>query len=426
MKTRFYLRKSTKNYLINFEYRDSYSNIRLRTSTGYSILNPKSWDNKKEQLKLPSSVLNAAAINLHLSEANIALNKFLLDIKDSEISELSIQNFMNQLFRKKKEASFEIKNEKKRNLLDYYNWFLIFYAENNSPYTNKRLTKGTIKTYRSGLSRLQEYIKEKGIKKFSFNDCNREFYNDYIKFLTAKNYSKNYIGTIIQKLKTILGYAYDEGIHANIEFKKQYFSKLSEEIDHVYLSLEELDKIKSLTLNNEELDNIRDIFLIACFTGLRISDLLNLLKKTNQVYEEDGYKYFSITQQKTSNKVVIPLNAIIVEILKKRDGKLPVYTNQKLLNQHIKSICKRAKIINNHLLRRTVGGNEVEYELPKYKLVSCHTARRSFCTNAYKSGMPIQDVMAISGHKSERVFMNYVKVEKAENARRIAKHAFFN
>ena len=66
-----------------------------------------------------------------------------------------------------------------------------------------------------------------------------------------------------------------------------------------------------------------------------------------------------------------------------------------------------------------------EYNLPKYKFVSSHTARRSFCTNAFKAGMPIQDIMAISGHKSERVFLNYVKVQKVENAKRIAKHEFF-
>jgi Phage integrase family len=61
-----------------------------------------------------------------------------------------------------------------------------------------------------------------------------------------------------------------------------------------------------------------------------------------------------------------------------------------------------------------------------YKLVASHSARRSFCINAYKSGMPSQDIMAISGHKSEKVFLNYVKVEKTENAKRIAKHSFFN
>jgi len=428
MKIRFYLRKSAKNYSINFEYRSSSENVRLRTSTGYIIQNNNQWDCKKERLKLPSSVFGAADINLKLSESVFMFNKLLSEMDQNSISELNIQKIMNQVFGKKIELeTLEGSTKVSKDLIEYYNWFLDFYSKNNSPYTKKCLTPGTVKTYRSALTRLKTYISERKIKKFSFNDCNREFYNDYISFLTSKEYSKNYIGTMIQKLKTVLGFAYDEGLHSNTEFKKSYFSKMTEQIDHVYLTVEELKCIKELRLNDVMLDNVRDTFLISCYTGLRISDMMALIKKTNQVlFVEDGVKYFHVKQIKTSNSIIIPLNKIVNEILDKRAGKLPDYVHQNVLNEHIKSICKRAKITNNHILKRTEGGKEVEYELPKYKLVSSHTARRSFCTNAYKSGMPIQDIMAISGHKSERVFLNYVKVEKAENAKRIAKHTFFN
>jgi integrase len=427
MKTRFYLRKGTKSYSINFEYRNSNPNIRLRTSTGFTILNPKEWDAKRERLKLPSSVLNAADINLNLSAAVFNFNKSILAVDEDALSENLVQMKMNAAFGK----SNSIYNEKtistKRSLIGYYEWFLDFYSKNNSPYTNKNLTSGTVKTYRTGLSRLQEYLDDRKIRNFSFQDCNRSFYNDYISYLTAKNYSKNYIGTIIQKLKTVLGYAFDEGVHTNIEFKKNYFSKFAEEIDHVYLSEEELNRIMDLDLNGSVKDTVRDIFLIGCNTGLRISDILSLLKKTNQViFTEGDVKYFQIKQIKTSTTVIIPLNSIVNDIINKYQGNLPIYQHLKVINENIKKICKMANIIENHIIRRTEGGEEVEHEFPKYKLVSSHTARRSFCTNAYKSGMPIQDIMAISGHKTERVFLNYVKVEKVENAKRIAKHAFFH
>jgi integrase len=425
MKIRFYLRKSTKNYSINFEFRSSNGNIRLRTSTGFIVQNSKQWDTKKERLKIPSSILGAADINLKLSESIYKFNKSISNFEENSFSELMIQNLMNEAFGKKTEKELQISSTK--NLIEYYEWFLDFYSKNNSPYTKKTLGVGTLTTYRSALTRLKLYIDDRKLKKFSFNDCNRDFYNDYVHFLTSKNYSMNYIGTMIQKLKTILGFAYDEGIHNNMEFKKNYFSKMNEQIDHVYLTVDELQRIKDLELKDTLLDNVRDIFLIGCYTGLRISDTMNLLKKTYQtIFIEDGIKYFHIKQIKTSNSVIIPLNKIINDILNKRDGTLPDYLHQNVINQHIKSICKKAKIIENHTLTRTEGGKEVEYNLPKYKLVASHTARRSFCTNAYKSGMPIQDIMAISGHKSERVFLNYVKVEKTENAKRIAKHAFFN
>lgn len=425
MKIRFYLRKSTKNYSINFEFRSSNGNIRLRTSTGFIVQNSKQWDSKKERLKLPSSILGAADINLKLSESTYKFNKSISNMEEESFSELMIQNIMNEAFGKKIEKEVQVRS--KKNLIDYYEWFLEYYSVNNSPYTKKTLTKGTLTTYKSALTRLKNYIEDRKLNRFSFNDCNRDFYNDYVSFLTSKNYSLNYVGTMIQKLKTIIGFAFDEGIHNNTEFRKNYFSKMTEQIDHVYLTVEELQRIKELSINDVLLDSVRDVFLIGCYTGLRISDTMSLLKRANQsIFIDDGVKYFHIKQIKTSNTVIIPLNRIINEILEKRDGNLPDYLHQNVLNEHIKSICKRAKITDNHMLRRTEGGKEVEYNLPKYKLVSSHTARRSFCTNAYKAGMPIQDIMAISGHKSERVFLNYVKVEKAENAKRIAKHAFFS
>ena len=190
------------------------------------MANPKEWDTKKERLKLPSSVLNALEINLILSAAILKFNKSILEIHEDEVSEILVQRLMNFAFGKSNSIYNEKTNPAKKNLIYYYEWFLDFYSKNNSPYTKKNLTAGTIKTYKSGLSRLKEYIDDRQLKKFSFNDCNRDFYNDYVSYLNEKNYSKNYVGTIIQKLKTILGYAYDEGIHTNIEFKKNYFSKL--------------------------------------------------------------------------------------------------------------------------------------------------------------------------------------------------------
>ena len=428
MKIRFYLRKSTKKYSINFEYRSSNGSIRYRTSTGYMIQNSKEWDNKKERLKIPSSVFGAADINTKLSEAIYKVNKSISVTDELNISESDVQKIVFNAFGKVSVAEKEkVKTESvKNNLISYYKWFLEYYSIHNSPYTKKKLAKGTLKTYKTGLSRLEEYIEDRKLNNFSFKDCNRDFYNDYILYLTSLNYSKNYVGTIIQKLKTILGFAYEEGIHSNNEFKKSYFSKMTEEIDHVYLTVEELKRIKELQLNDTILDNVRDIFLISCYTGLRISDMMALLKRSNQViFEEDGIKYFQLKQLKTTNSVIIPLNSIVNAILDKRNGNLPNYLHSTIINEHIKSICKRAKIIENHLLTRTIGGKVEEFNLPKYKLVSSHTARRSFCTNAFKSGIPIQDIMAISGHKSERVFLNYVKVQKVENAKRIAKHDFF-
>ena len=70
------------------------------------------------------------------------------------------------------------------------------------------------------------------------------------------------------------------------------------------------------------------------------------------------------------------------------------------LNKNIKKICKQAGI------NQSIDG------IPKYKLVTCHTARRSFATNAYISDVPVRDIMRITGHKKETTFLNYVQVQR--------------
>jgi len=61
----------------------------------------------------------------------------------------------------------------------------------------------------------------------------------------------------------------------------------------------------------------------------------------------------------------------------------------------------------------------------KFDLVKTHTARRSFCTNAYLSGMNPIDIMQISGHSSINTFLNYIKADALHKAVKIGTHPFF-
>ena len=65
------------------------------------------------------------------------------------------------------------------------------------------------------------------------------------------------------------------------------------------------------------------------------------------------------------------------------------------------------------------------YKKLKYEMMKTHTARRSFCTNAYIAKMDTLDIMALSGHKTEANFLKYIKVTGKERAKRIAEHEFF-
>jgi integrase len=433
MKSKFYLRKGSEKSTIQFEFRNG-KNSRFRASTNFVINSDKDWDSNKQKMKLPSSTLNSKLINSKLSEFDNLLNDLLYkenekyigidSVKDIftkvfDVNVKSVSKFQNNCFKSEKDEG-----SSSNDFISYYNSFLIFYSKNNALKTEHPLAKGTLKTLRCSLNVIKKFMTYKNVKTLYFNDINREFYHQFVDYLTnEKKYSKNYIGTVIQKLKTVMGYAYDEDKHTNLEYKKTYFAKVSEVISHPYLNNDELSKIENLVLDDDELNTARDIFLIGCNTGLRVGDLLDFIKNPT-IFSKDKTKLIKISQNKTSNYVSIPINSAVKRVLAKRDGKLPNYLHQNLINQHLKSICKRAKINENYSYRRTEGGVEVIHSEPKYKFICTHTARRSFCTNAYLAGMPVQDIMALSGHKTEKIFYNYVKVELDENAVRISQHSF--
>lgn len=432
MKTKFYLRKGTQKMSINFEYRDGIK-TKFRASTGFIIRSEKEWDTVKQKIKLPSSIPNASLINTKLSELNSQIDKLLYDCSGSAVSLDKISSVFDVVFgttkttSKNKNTCFlvdEVQSGNNSDFLQYYDWFLDFYSKNNSPYTKKILTSGTLRTLKNSLTMIKNYIEGKKLKTLYFDDINRQFYNDFVMFLNKKKYSKNYIGTIIQKIKTVMGYAYEEGKHNNLEYKKNYFAKMTEVVNHPYLDLTELGQIEQLEINQEEMSVSRDIFLIGCNTGLRIGDLLSFIKNPKLI--KNGERDFiQIKQSKTANPVVIPINKTIVKVMVKYDGKFPPYLHQNIINHNLKLICKRAKINTPYEYSRTEGGISITHSNPKYKFISTHTARRSFCTNAYYLGIPVQDIMAISGHKTEKVFYNYIKVDVLDNATRIADNPFF-
>lgn len=82
-------------------------------------------------------------------------------------------------------------------------------------------------------------------------------------------------------------------------------------------------------------------------------------------------------------------------------------------NEEIKSVCYRAGFTNLEFKRETRGGSKLILTIPKYQMVSSHTARRSFATNFDEDGVPIKQLMAVTGHTTEKAFKNYVKA-KAE------------
>lgn len=173
---------------------------------------------------------------------------------------------------------------------------------------------------------------------------------------------------------------------------------------------------------NKKLEQVRDLFVFGCFTGLRFTDY-STIKPNNivTVRDEETEKeelFIKMNTQKTNEQVIIPSNPIILKIFEKyksSPNRLPPTISNQKFNVYIKEACKEADMTTKGVLV-----DDPDKEL--WECISSHTARRSFATNYYLQGFPTIDLMKITGHKTEKAFLTYIKVSKLDAAKRLSLH----
>jgi integrase len=131
-----------------------------------------------------------------------------------------------------------------------------------------------------------------------------------------------------------------------------------------------------------------------------------------------------VKQAKTLATVVVPLRKEAKEILIDRyNMQMPQVSNPKQsnFNYYIKEVAKLAGINEMIKVTHKHGNKTVDEIRPKYDWIMSHTCRRSFCTNEFLDGTPVQLIMAISGHKTEKAFRRYIKADQIQKAFMIKK-----
>ncbi len=281
--------------------------------------------------------------------------------------------------------------------------------------------EGTRKDYANTLMHLKAFDEYRG-RTATWKEMGYEYYLELVNYLKEKQLKGSTIDKIIKNLKLFLQQAdLQDNITVNQDFKriisgKSLFAKVNrEETDHVYLDEAEIKMITDAKMPDARLAEIRDLFIIQCWSGLRISDLSRL--------ELDNIKdgLLSITAKKTRQKVVIPVTNELQAVLDKYPDQLPKIPTDQHYNREIKKVCELAGINDNVMAEVKKGSLTVIAPVPKYKLITSHTARRSFATNLYRRGIPSTQLMLLTGHKTEDAFLRYIRVSKIDNALDVAK-----
>jgi integrase len=119
-----------------------------------------------------------------------------------------------------------------------------------------------------------------------------------------------------------------------------------------------------------------------------------------------------IRQKKTDAVVKFPILPSAERVLMKYDYSLPIVSDGGF-HTKLKIVCFKAGLTQLETIRETKGGKVQIQTIPKYVLISSHTGRRSFATNFDDDGVPLKEIMAVTGHSSEKSLRVYIK-KKAE------------
>lgn len=388
-----------------------YSGRRLFYSFGQSI-KPIDWNIKKERVKNKQSTT---------ADGKFSLND-LLDHLESICIKTYTESLKNgipepDLIRGAMEA-FVNKNHHNKEIFTKPTLFSLVdrFIRGEIKFRGKDKSKSSLKNYHAVSKHLKAYENFAKIK-LDFESITLDFFYSYVSFLKNKlHLAVNTIAKDISILKVFMSEAVDLEYTENMKFKHKKFSFNEEETDHVYLTEAELEKLYRFKIANRKLEQVRDLFIFGAWVGLRFSDFSNIKPENIIKIEED--LFIKITTQKTKELVIIPCNPVVMEIFEKyknNTNKLPSKISNQKFNEYIKDACKLAELTETG--RLSSRPNE-----PLATLISSHTARRSFATNFYLQGFPTIDLMKVTGHKTERSFLKYIRVSKLDTAKRLNAH----
>ncbi|MDQ6813801.1 MAG: site-specific integrase, partial [Bacteroidota bacterium] len=337
-----------------------------------------------------------------------------------------VGNFVKKIFHpnfdphslRSKEAAKIVESFKQKDI----NKDLFFQIDEYVESKRRKVCKGMLGVYGQLKGRLKAFeIFRKGPITFDCIDYN--FYDDFIEFLTFHYEHKrrqevhyglkvNTIGQTIKQFRIFIKDRVRRKIIAPIDLTD--FKISEEEVDAIYLSHDEIAKIYRADLSSyPHLIEYRDLFVLACLTGLRFSDFSIL--QPDDLRNDLLHK----KQEKSEHWVVIPLRKEAKIIFSNQfKEQIPKLTNPEF-NRHIKTIGKLAGIKERIRFSYKKGNKNIEVVKPKYEWITSHTARRSFCTNEFLAGTPVKLIMKISGHKKETHFYKYIRITPEEAAQKI-------
>lgn len=166
--------------------------------------------------------------------------------------------------------------------------------------------------------------------------------------------------------------------------------------------------------DNEQLEQVRDHFVIMCYTGLRYSDYVKFVKsdKLHHIINDSNNKTGALSD--------VPIFPPVRKILQKYNGVLPTLISSQKIGGYVKEVCALIPSLQKMTYKiYTRSGRRVKEPCPRYMMVASHTSRRTFITIMKRWGIEDSSIMAVTGHRDIRTLRVYDKTQRTEVVQKV-------
>ena len=288
-------------------------------------------------------------------------------------------------------------------------------------FSEKELSKNTKKNCLKKLNAFIKYIKDSKV------DDNLELLtqrgiNDYQDYLRGKDCGIKDINQkcqfVVRLINVVLAYKNEflDYHISQVTYKTIPDKRGKDERTHFYLETEEIEAFKNVTGLNERQSIYKDLFVLQCNCGQRVSDLKQLVIGNYNTDIEDGEELIRLETKKENTTAHFPATNDVKQLL----GKLQplVYTKGELhfiktgdteinidnlddgslYNNAIKEIAEKANLNRIWKYKDAKGNSKSE---PIHKIISSHCARHTFATIMRDKGYKSDDVCIMLGHADD-------------------------
>ncbi len=331
---------------------------RKQFATGIFV-NPDFWDRKTKMIKPTetNSIYKNSQLSLIKQKINQAFLLLQMQGKEFNVNDVYIQY-----------KGGKQKTEKTlQDIMTYHN-------NRMKKLIGIETTFTSWEKYHQTQNHITSFLKSKYKKKdYLIKDLNEQFLYDFEYYLqTEKKFKASTIYKSIQRFRKMIRL----GISMNYVPKDPFmlFKAKRYKKEIIYLTVNELDKLKKHQFHQERLNQVKDMFVFCCYTGLAYKEMANL--EQNHIIENfDGNLWIQMKRQKTDKMISVPLLPTAKAILKKYksdESVLPKISNQKF-NSYLKEIAELIGITKNlthHIARKTFATTVLLYNDVPMEIVS--------------------------------------------------------